>query len=105
MKDYQILIDHAWSLNLDVFGIFRKYFQYYLDNRRPYLSEFKNKIQKKWGYSHPSETINYLFDHAGRDGRSKLSAIRVLLPIKISRNKIPLHPSCNWITPIDSIHT
>ena len=100
MEDYQILIDLAWSQNPDIFGIIRKYLQDHLDNRRPFLAEFQNKLHQRWDRrgTHHSETINDLFI------RSKMNCMRTLLPVKISRNIARLHPSKLWMTPIDTIH-
>ena len=106
MEDYQILIDLAWSQNPDIFGMIRKYLQDHLDNRRPFLAEFQNKLHQLWGSqqshefleAHSSETINDLFI------RSKMNCMRALLPVKVSRNIARLHPSKLWMTPIDTIH-
>ena len=100
MEDYQILIDLTWSQNPDIFGIIRKYLQDHLDNRRPFLVEFQNKLHQRWDRqgTHHSETINDLFI------RSKMNCMRALLPVKISRNRTRLHPSKFWMTPIDTIH-
>ena len=100
MEDYQILIDLAWSQNPDIFGIIRKYLQDHLDNRRPFLAEFQNKLHQRWDRrgTHHSETINDLHSF------SKMNCMRRFLPVKISRNITRLHPSKFWMTPIDTIH-
>jgi len=96
MKDYQVLIDHAWSLNPDLFEMFREHFQEELDKRRPFIKEFQENLLKK---DLSEEQIDAFFTD------SKQNCMRTLLPTKISRSKEPLHPSTGpWMTPIDTIH-
>ena len=100
MKDYQVLIDHAWSLNPDLFEMFRQNFQIHLNKRRS-IVEFQDK--RTDGYR------QQLLLAGGRAGRrrarfqTKMPA-RDILPRKIARDRLPLHPSKTWVTPIESIH-
>ena len=100
MKDYQVLIDHAWSLNPDLFEMFRQNFQIHLNKRRS-IVEFQGKITE--GYR------QQLLLAGGRAGRrrarfqTKMPA-RDILPRKIARDRLPLHPSKTWVTPIEIIH-
>ena len=87
MKDYQVLIDHAWSLNPDLFEMFRGYFQVELDKRR-LIKEFHNKLHyyevsllRKW----QDEGVGWL---------RPLNVMRALLPVRISQKnrRAILHP-------------
>ena len=94
MEDYQILIDHAWSMNPDLFEMFRKQFQIELDKRRPFIKEYQGLISVYFPESKPEDV-----------GKGKVNLVRALLPKKISRNKEPSHPSTgSWMTPIDTIN-
>ena len=95
MEDYQILIDHAWSMDPDLFEMFRKQFQIELDKRRPFIKEYQELMSVHFPESKPEDI--------GPPG--KVNLMRKLLPKKISRNKEPNHPSMgNWMTPLDTIN-
>ena len=94
MEDYQILIDHAWSMDPDLFEMFRKQFQEELDKRRPFIKEYQELMSVYFPESKPEDV-----------GKGKVNLVRALLPKKISRNKEPSHPSIgSWMTPIDTIN-
>ena len=96
MKDYQVLIDHAWSLNPDLFEMFRQNFQIHLNKRRS-IVEFQDKMKegrRQLRQKRRLEQFHNSTRHPARD----------ILPRKIARDKLPLHPSKTWVTPIESIH-
>ena len=80
MKDYQVLIDHAWSLNPDLFEMFRQNFQIHLNKRRS-IVEFQDKLT---GY----RLLSHLWQ--GPPFFSFKHPARGILPRKIARNKLPL---------------
>ena len=104
MEDYQILIDHAWSMNPDLFEMFRKQFQIELDKRRPFIKEYQELVCETFhevaSTGERIPMIDWRLREAGR-----CNPMRKLLPKKISRNKEPSHPSIgSWMTPIDTIN-
>ena len=104
MEDYQILIDHAWSMNLDLFEMFRTHFQEELDKRRPFIKEYQELVCEKFhevaSTGERIPMIDWRLREAGR-----CNPMRKLLEKKISRNKEPSHPSTGpWMTPIDTIN-
>ena len=79
MEDYQILIDHAWSLDPDLFEMFREHFQEELDKRRPFIKELHDKLRcagvaelRTW----QDEGVGWL---------RPLNVMRALLPVRISQ--------------------
>ena len=94
MEDYQVLIDHAWSLDPDIFSLFRKQFQKELDKRRPFIKEYQEIVSVYF----PKGT-----DCASLVG--KVNLMRALLPNKISNTKKPrTRHTGPWMTPIDTNH-
>ena len=100
MKDYQVLIDHAWSLNPDLFEMFRQDFQVHLNKRRS-IVELQDKITE--GYRQQLQQFARGARGGGPRFQTKMPA-RDILPRKIARDRLPLHPSKTWVTPIESIH-
>jgi len=104
MEDYQILIDHAWSMDPDLFEMFRTHFQEELDKRRPFIKEYQELVCEKFhevaSTGERIPMIDWRLREAGR-----CNPMRKLLEKKISRNKEPSHPSTGpWMTPIDTIN-
>ena len=85
MKDYQVLIDHAWSLNPDLFEMFRQNFQIHLNKRRS-IVEFQGKMKEGrrqlWQKGLWQGPPFFSFKHDARG----------ILPRKIARDKLPLRP-------------
>ena len=83
MKDYQVLIDHAWALDPDLFEMFREQFQIHLNKRRS-IKEFQDKLTeggRLLSHAHLwQEPPFFSFKHPARG----------ILPRKIARNKLPL---------------
>ena len=109
MKDYQVLIDHAWSLNPDLFEMFRQNFQIHLNKRRSSV-EFQGKITEAGRRRYVTSGISGYRHQLGlrlrcpeNNPKCKMPA-RDILPRKIARDKLPLHPSKTWVTPIEGIH-
>ena len=97
MEDYQILIDHAWSLDPDLFSLFREHFQIHLNKRRS-IVEFQGKITE--GYRQLPGAWWPHWVHL----RQRRMPARDILPRKIDECRRPVHPSNTWVTPIESIH-
>ena len=95
MEDYQILIDHAWSMDPDLFEMFRTHFQEELDKRRPFIKEYQ-------------ELIGAYFPNGAKDCSSnvgEVNLVRSLLRNKISTSKkVRKRRTGVWMTPIDDIH-
>ena len=95
MEDYQILIDHAWSMDPDLFEMFRTHFQEELDKRRPFIKEYQ-------------ELIGAYFPNGAKDCASnvgEVNLVRSLLRNKISTSKkVRKRRTGVWMTPIDDIH-
>ena len=110
MKDYQVLIDHAWALDPDLFEMFREQFQIHLNKRRSSV-EFQGKITEAGKRRYVSAGISGNRHHPPvfqlrfpeNNPQCKMPS-RDILPRKISWDKQPLHPSKTWVTPIESIH-
>tara|TARA_B100000749_G_C18159312_1_gene355186 strand:+ start:85 stop:573 length:489 start_codon:yes stop_codon:yes gene_type:complete len=96
MEDYQILIDHAWSLNPDLFEMFRQNFQIHLNKRRS-IVEFQGKMKEGRRQLRQKRRIEQFHNSTRHPARD-------ILPRKIARDKLSLHPSKKWMTPIESIH-
>ena len=104
MEDYQILIDHAWSMDPDLFEMFRKQFQEELDKRRPFIKEYQELVCEKFHEVATTGARIPMIDSRLKEVR-RCNPLRKLLPKKISRNKEPNHPSMgNWMTPINTIN-
>ena len=82
MEDYQILIDHAWSLDPDLFSLFREHFQIHLNKRRSTV-EFQGKITE--GYRQLPGAWWPHWVHL----RQRRMPARDILPRKIARDKQP----------------
>ena len=105
MKDYQILIDHAWSMDPDLFEMFREHFQIHLNKRRSSV-EFQGKLTEagRRRYVTAVAGIRHLQLRCPLNSPQCKMPARDILPRKIARDKLPLHPSKTWQTPIESIH-
>ena len=125
MEDYQILIDHAWSLDPDLFSLFREHFQIHLNKRRS-IVEFQGKITEagrrrywqRWRlcrYGIPAYKNRYQLGIRPSDSMAAPvcgAPLRDILPRKIAWDKLPLNPSNTWgptfgshlLTPIDFMH-
>ena len=94
MEDYQILIDHAWSMNPDLFEMFRKQFQIELDKRR--LIKAYQGILGAYFPNGPKDCASNV---------GEVNLVRSLLRNKISTSKkVRKRRTGVWMTPIDDIH-
>ena len=96
MKDYQVLIDHAWSLNPDLFEMFRQNFQIHLNKRRS-IVEFQGKMKEGRRQLRQKRRIEQFHNSTRHPARD-------ILPRKIDECRRPVHPSNTWVTPIERIH-